>query len=40
VKPPPDGPPGGGLPTETAPTAPEDGDVKTRYEAIPVTVEQ
>jgi hypothetical protein len=40
VKPPPDGPPGGGLPTETAPTAPEDGDVKTRYEAISVTVEQ
>jgi hypothetical protein len=37
VKPPPDGPSGGGLPTETAP---EDGDVKTRYEAIPVTVEQ
>ena len=34
---PPDGPPGGGLATETAP---EDGDVKTRYEAIPVTVEQ
>jgi hypothetical protein len=40
VKPPPDGPPGGGLPTETAPTAPEEGDVKTRYEAISVTVEQ
>ena len=40
VKPPPDGPPGGGLPTETAPTAPEDGDVKTRYEPISVTVEQ
>jgi hypothetical protein len=40
VKPPPDGPPGGGLPNETAPTAPEDGDVKTRYEPISVTVEQ
>jgi hypothetical protein len=36
-KPPPDGPPGGGLTTETAA---EDGAVKTRYEAIPVTGEQ
>jgi hypothetical protein len=40
AKPPPDGPPGGGLTTETAQKSPEDGDVKTRYEAIPVTVEQ
>jgi hypothetical protein len=37
VKPPPDGPPGGGPATETAA---DDGAVKTRYEAIPVTVEQ
>jgi len=40
AKPPPDGPPGGGLTTETAQKSPEDGDAKTRYEAIPVTVEQ
>jgi hypothetical protein len=40
-KPPPDGPPGGGLTGET-PTgaAGENGGAKTRYEAIPVTVEE
>jgi hypothetical protein len=41
VKPPPDGPPGGGLTTETpAGAAGGNGDVKTRYEAIPVFVEE
>jgi len=41
AKPPPDGPPDGGLTTETATgTDAEDGAVKTRYQAIPVTVEE
>jgi hypothetical protein len=41
VKPPPDGPPGGGQTAETAPrTAGENGAAKTRYEAIPVTVDE
>jgi len=41
VIPPPDGPPGGGQTTDTPPGTPGDnGAVKTRYEAIPVTVEE
>jgi hypothetical protein len=41
VRPPPDGPPGGGQTAETPPGADGDnGAVKTRYEAIPVTVEE
>jgi hypothetical protein len=41
VKPPPDGPPGGGQTTDTAGgAAAENGAVKNRYEAIPVTVEE
>lgn len=45
AKPPPDGPPGGGLPTDEAAGAAGanssgDGSVKTRYQAIPVTVEE
>ncbi|MGO9155221.1 hypothetical protein [Mycobacterium sp.] len=40
-KPPPDGSPGGGQTAEPPPgTAEGDGAVKTRYEAIPVTVEE
>ena len=41
VIPPPDGPPGGGQTTDTPPgTRGDNGAVKTRYEAIPVTVEE
>jgi hypothetical protein len=45
AKPPPDGPPGGGVTTEpddgtTAGRAPGDAAVKTRYQPIPVTVEE
>jgi hypothetical protein len=41
VIPPPDGAPGGGQTTETPPGIDgENGAVKTRYEAIPVTVEE
>jgi hypothetical protein len=40
-KPPPDGPPGGGATTEQgAGTTPGDAGAKTRYEPIPVTVEE
>jgi hypothetical protein len=43
--PPPDGPPGGGVASETATetangSGPDDGAVKTRYQPIPVTVEE
>ncbi|HEY2500280.1 MAG TPA: hypothetical protein VGI68_02370 [Mycobacterium sp.] len=38
AKPPPDGPPGGGVTAE--PATPGDGAVKTRYQPIPVTVEE
>jgi hypothetical protein len=39
--PPPDGPPGGGLAAETANgSGSDDGAVKTRYQPIPVTVEE
>jgi hypothetical protein len=38
AKPPPDGPPGGGITTE--PTTAGDAAVKTRYQPIPVTVEE
>jgi hypothetical protein len=45
AKPPPDGPPGGGIATEQATgqaagTAAADAGAKTRYEPIPVTVEE
>jgi hypothetical protein len=41
AKPPPDGPPGGGVSTEPdAGTTTGDAAVKTRYQPIPVTVEQ
>ncbi|MGB8387430.1 hypothetical protein [Mycobacterium sp.] len=41
AKPPPDGPPGGGAGTETNPAAsPADAAAKTRYQPIPVTVEE
>jgi len=41
AKPPPDGPPGGGVTSEpdAGPTA-DDAAVKTRYQPIPVTVEE
>jgi len=40
-KPPPDGPPGGGVTTESeGGTTAGDGAVKTRYQPIPVTVEE
>jgi hypothetical protein len=40
-KPPPDGPPGGGLGAEPDAGSPAgDGTVKTRYQPIPVTVEE
>jgi hypothetical protein len=43
-KPPPDGPPGGGLASETAETeagtSAGDASVKTRYQPIPVTVDE
>ncbi|MCV7412845.1 hypothetical protein AWC05_12675 [Mycobacterium florentinum] len=37
AQPPPDGPPGGGAPGEDAPAG--DTDVRTRYQPIPVTIE-
>jgi hypothetical protein len=41
AKPPPDGPPGGGVTTEPdAGTTDGDGDAKTRYQPIPVSVEE
>ena len=41
AKPPPDGPPGGGVTTEPAAgTSVGDAAVKTRYQPIPVTVEE
>ena len=41
VKPPPDGPPEGGPSTDTpADTAEQNGGAKTRYQPIPVTVEE
>jgi hypothetical protein len=41
AKPPPDGPPGGGVSTEPdAGTTAADGAAKTRYQPIPVTVEE
>jgi hypothetical protein len=41
AKPPPDGPPGGGVSTEPdAGTTAADGGAKTRYQPIPVTVEE
>ncbi|HUE32757.1 MAG TPA: hypothetical protein VMQ38_07630 [Mycobacterium sp.] len=41
AKPPPDGPPGGGVTTEPAAgTSVADAAVKTRYQPIPVTVEE
>jgi hypothetical protein len=41
AKPPPDGPPGGGVATgQAAGTAAADAGAKTRYEPIPVTVEE
>ena len=40
AKPPPDGPPGGGVTTEPDGTTAGDGDAKTRYQPIPVTVEE
>ena len=40
-KPPPDGPPGGGATTEQGPgTTAADAGAKTRYEPIPVTIEE
>jgi hypothetical protein len=41
AKPPPDGPPGGGVGAEAdAGTAAGDGAARTRYQPIPVTVEE
>jgi len=40
AKPPPDGPPGGGVTTEPDGTTAGNGDAKTRYQPIPVTVEE
>jgi hypothetical protein len=39
-KPPPDGPPGGGADPDAGPTAAGDATGKTRYQPIPVTVEE
>ncbi|CDO89282.1 hypothetical protein AWC29_07905 [Mycobacterium triplex] len=38
AQPPPDGPPGGGAPAEDAPAGPA--DARTRYQPIPVTIEE
>jgi hypothetical protein len=40
AKPPPDGPPGGGVATEPDAGTAANGAVKTRYQPIPVTVEE
>ncbi|AXN45167.1 hypothetical protein DSM43518_00868 [Mycobacterium marinum] len=41
AKPPPDGPPGGGLSSESAPeNGSANADAKTRYQAIPITLQE